>query len=395
MKPSVNNSLIYPGIIGFLAGAAAGTSGVGAAFLLCVIACPIRYFKKSEQTQKWRKIGTTALAAGSAALASGITGVIGDEAINQYINPARVEANRINSLNVENCLMKKEETTYCDRVDPRLTSKDIMKQVTEQKGVIKKDLAVKARVESCLEGSSLSDCKSVDISYVDVSTQNNIRNKIQEIYIDDCIRNSKLDSCKLVDMSSTDPETEKSVLSAIEITEKRLAEEELKKKEEEQRRKKVEFNTYTKNLESSNNEIRTKAAEKVNKAIADNFPDATDYFEKLKSRSMQGDEQATYALAGLANRGNKDAVSFLNDLSKKKREAKRKANLKTKRQALREICEAGAEYSRDGYGTPAQIARELAYWVIDLHRQTGGAATEGQLKTAGSHGYMFENCSKY
>lgn len=63
--------------------------------------------------------------------------------------------------------------------------------------------------------------------------------------------------------------------------------------------------------------------------------------------------------------------------------------------ALREICEAGKEYSEDGFGTPKQIAHELAYWVIDLHKQTGGKASEAALRKAGSNGYMFENCSNY
>lgn len=63
--------------------------------------------------------------------------------------------------------------------------------------------------------------------------------------------------------------------------------------------------------------------------------------------------------------------------------------------ALREICEAGKEYSEDGFGTPKQIAHELAYWVIDLHKQTGGKASEASLRKAGSDGYMFENCSNY
>lgn len=68
MKPSINNSLLYPGLIGLLAGAAAGTTGIGAASLLCLIACPIRYFSKSQQTQKARKIGLTAIVTGSAFL---------------------------------------------------------------------------------------------------------------------------------------------------------------------------------------------------------------------------------------------------------------------------------------------------------------------------------------
>lgn len=63
--------------------------------------------------------------------------------------------------------------------------------------------------------------------------------------------------------------------------------------------------------------------------------------------------------------------------------------------ALREICQAGVEYSQDGIGTPTQIAHELGYWVIDLHKQTGGKASEAALRQAGSDGYMFENCSKY
>ena len=63
--------------------------------------------------------------------------------------------------------------------------------------------------------------------------------------------------------------------------------------------------------------------------------------------------------------------------------------------ALREICEAGKEYSEDGFGTPKQIAHELAYWVIDLHKETDGKASEAALRKAGSDGYMFENCSNY
>jgi len=68
---------------------------------------------------------------------------------------------------------------------------------------------------------------------------------------------------------------------------------------------------------------------------------------------------------------------------------------KSAKAALREICEAGVEYSQDGIGTAQQIAHELAYWVIDLHRETGGQASEAALRKAGSDGYMFEDCSKY
>lgn len=81
--------------------------------------------------------------------------------------------------------------------------------------------------------------------------------------------------------------------------------------------------------------------------------------------------------------------------AEKVRKAEYEASLKTPQAAYREICAAGKEYAEDGIGTQAQIARELAYWALDLKKQTGGRATEGKLRQAGTDGYIFEDCSKY
>ena len=95
------------------------------------------------------------------------------------------------------------------------------------------------------------------------------------------------------------------------------------------------------------------------------------------------------------NQKDQPKISLESNPTPKRQPPTPKPSYKSKAAALREICQAGKEYAEDGLGTSQQIAHELAYWVIDLHKQTGGAASEGQLKRAGSHGYMYENCSKY
>ena len=99
--------------------------------------------------------------------------------------------------------------------------------------------------------------------------------------------------------------------------------------------------------------------------------------------------------SGEYSRQSRKTKEFLDGWRERKRQQEYLASLKSRKQALREICEAGDEYRRDGFGTAQQIAHELAYWVIDLHRETGGKASEGELKNAASQGYVDGNCSMY
>lgn len=316
------------------------------------------------------------------------------------------EAKRINVLNVENCLMKKEDSTYCDRVNPKLTSEDVMKQVTEQKGIIKKDLTLKRDLEDCLQKSLISSCKKINISQIDVETQNSIAEKIQEINIKKCVDSQLIHYCNEVNLTSTDKGTEDSVRKSIEVIQ-------AKQNEAVATERAKNFEKIIANISSDKppvintseivgnwgNKTSTAAAQKpkdndineFKKELDSGYPPAKDYMSSLKKRLYNKENNATNILSKMANIGIPEATIILQEYNSKKE----KPSLKTKQQALKEICEAGAEYSRDGYGTQAQIARELAFWALDLYKQSGGAASEGQLKNAATHGYMFENCSTY
>lgn len=303
------------------------------------------------------------------------------------------EAKRINELNVENCLMKKEETTYCDRVDPKLTSKDVMKQVTEQKGIIKKDLDLKSDLKFCLDQSVLGKCKKIDIAQIDIETQNLVADKIQEINIDKCVKQGLAQHCEEIDLSSTDKETEEAVLASIAAIEK-------KRQLEAANRELPKLTHVCSDADGRNTmEDQMEACKKLRVQIDNENPAAIEYLNTLiESAKTNDDYESKKALDKLAHySGLPEAKNALNSI-KEKKQKEQAANAKprkSKQQALREICEAGAEYSRDGYGTQAQIARELAFWALDLYRQSGGAASEGQLRNAATHGYMYENCSKY
>lgn len=297
------------------------------------------------------------------------------------------ETKRINALNVENCLMKKEDTVYCDRVNPELTSEELMKQVKEQKGIIVKDLEVKKNVEECLDNSLIDSCKNVDTSHVPIKTQNAISKKIGEIQIDKCVTGKEMVYCKQIDLSSTDKDTEASVLKTIETIETEQEEAAAVKKAE-------EFQELVGILELDDDTKANKAIVPITKSVEAKYPPAEEYMSTLNQRWRNGDKKAIRNLVKLSNNGSKEAKAIIDKYNAEKEKASAPKR-KSKQAALREICEAGAEYSRDGYGTQQQIAHELAYWVIDLYKQTGGAASEGQLKNAGAHGYMYENCSKY
>lgn len=286
--------------------------------------------------------------------------------------------------------MKKEATAYCDRVDPKLTSKDLIRQVEDQKGIITKELEVQKSVAECLGESLIGACKEVDASGIDLETQNAIAAKIQDITVKKCVDDEAMHYCKQVDLSSTDKETENSVLKAIASIEEDNRKEVLIKKEE-------SFKKLIKLIEESTGGNKQALIE-FKKLHEDNYQPAIDFMSDLRSRSTNKDTDISDKALNICHRMTDAGISKANAIVgdwRAQKETKSKAARTSKQAALREICEAGAEYSRDGYGTQAQIAHELAYWVIDLYKQTGGAASEGQLRTAGSHGYMYENCSKY
>ena len=197
-------------------------------------------------------------------------------------------------------------------------------------------------------------------------------------------------SCKQIDLLSANKETETSVLNTIKVLEAKQQEEAALKKAEEFKKIIERINTTT----GSDKE----AVISFKKDLGERYQPAIEFISELKTRAVNSDTSISDRAANIANRmlsQGIDEAKTIKKAWKDKFDPEVKVKRKSKQTALREICEAGAEYSRDGYGTQAQIAHELAYWVIDLYKQTGGAASEGQLRNAGAHGYMYENCSKY
>lgn len=251
------------------------------------------------------------------------------------------EAKRINQLNIENCLMKKEDTIYCDRVDDNLTSEKIMQQVAQQKKLIKDELKVKERISNCLTKSSIQSCYNIDISSVDVDTQDNVAAKIQEIRIDECVNNKNMIYCETINLSSTDKETEDLVLAVIN-------EHEAEQKKKAEAAEAAELNSIIATLSTGKIDAAYENAEDILqiKLKADYQP-ANDYILTLEKQFINnGDKNASLLLARLSNSGIKQAQDVLARFQSKDASAK-KVSRKSRQSALREICEAGAEYSRD------------------------------------------------